>query len=184
MGRFGSMKHDKNLLDMIMKYFTCWNKLIPLKHYSKEPVLEIQSCEPGAGTPHHKPKGFWVSVEDGWGWKDWCQQEEFRLDTFRVVYNIELATFSRVLHLRTPKDIQRFHFQFRVCDGQFMSYTYWRIDWAKVGQYYQGIIIAPYQWSCRWDFDLNWYSTWDCSSGCIWDASAIRKTYQTKEQQS
>ena len=34
-----------------------------------------------------------------------------------------------------------------------------------------GIIIAPYQWYCR--MTVDWYYTWDCASGCIWNLDAI-----------
>ena len=48
------------------------------------------------------------------------------------------------------------------------------IDWKKVKSKYQGIIIAPYQWSCRLNLDSNWYYGWDCASGCIWDLDCIK----------
>ena len=47
------------------------------------------------------------------------------------------------------------------------------IRWQDVALDYQGILIAPYQWSLRLDKDFRWYYMWDCASGCIWDLSAI-----------
>jgi hypothetical protein len=45
------------------------------------------------------------------------------------------------------------------------------IDWQRVAEQHQGIIITPYQWECR--YSIDWYYIWDCASGCIWDPDAI-----------
>lgn len=34
---------------------------------------------------------------------------------------------------------------------------------------------APYQWRRRNERGFSWYYGWDCASGCIWRASAIRE---------
>ena len=48
------------------------------------------------------------------------------------------------------------------------------IDWSSTYKNYDGIVIAPYQWNCRYG-DHIWYYTWDCASGCIWNIDAIEK---------
>jgi hypothetical protein len=48
-----------------------------------------------------------------------------------------------------------------------MSY----IDWPRVAERFDGVIIAPYQWKHR--LELMWYYGWDCASGCIWNARAV-----------
>ncbi len=48
------------------------------------------------------------------------------------------------------------------------------VDWAKVAKLYDGIIIAPYISARRLAHSVNWYYTWDCASGCIWNPRAIK----------
>ena len=56
------------------------------------------------------------------------------------------------------------------------------IDWPAVATDYPGLIIAPYQWSCRMSEFTRWYYGWDCASGCIWNADAIaRVTEEARE---
>jgi hypothetical protein len=49
------------------------------------------------------------------------------------------------------------------------------INWAGVAKDYQGVIIAPFVWDRRLHDAYSWYYTWDCASGCIWDAAAIER---------
>jgi hypothetical protein len=49
------------------------------------------------------------------------------------------------------------------------------IEWRKVAERFDGIIIAPYIWQRRLDLESSWYYSWDCASGCIWNASAVRE---------
>ena len=58
------------------------------------------------------------------------------------------------------------------------------IAWEKVAAKYDGLIITPYIWQRR--MELNWYYTWDCASGCIWNVRAIKdirliETVESKE---
>ena len=54
------------------------------------------------------------------------------------------------------------------------------IDWPKVAERYDGIIIAPYQWSRRLDGPM-WYYGWDCASGCVWRARAVLELKSMEE---
>ncbi len=51
----------------------------------------------------------------------------------------------------------------------------YQLEWDKVKDKYQGIIIAPYQWECRLALETCWYYGWDCASGCIWDLDCIKE---------
>lgn len=113
---------------------------------------------------HFKPKGLWVSDESvgSYGWSSWCAAEEYGIgpNSFSVV----LTDDSRVLTLTTPDAIKMF--DSRYTDGDHY------IDWTRVAERWQGILITPYQWSVRLS-DVRWYYPWDCASGCIWDPAAI-----------
>lgn len=51
----------------------------------------------------------------------------------------------------------------------------YEIDWKKVTEEYQGIIISPYIWQRRLAPHTMWYYGWDVASGCIWDTDAIEE---------
>ena len=146
-----------------------------LIHYSAEPLgpLVFVAQEPMA----MKPKGLWFSVEDGYGWKDWCDQEDWggdRLDTRTMV---QLRDNANVLKLTHPKDLDAFTEAYRDNDlPEPMREIYGMrpmfLDWVRVANEYHGIVIAPYCWDRR--MELPWYYGWDCSSGCVWHQDAIK----------
>lgn len=146
-----------------------------LTHYSDEPIRRIASKEQEAG-PSFKPIGLWVSVDEGGdGWADWCRSEGFRPSNLRHVHNVNLWRDARIMHLRTAVDLDDFTNLYgeRLSFGEDVSYAPLWIRWDRVAEEYAGIIIAPYQWSRRLDDRAPWYYSWDCASGCIWDANAI-----------
>ena len=144
-----------------------------LIHYSKKPLTSIHSTNQ-LDKAHNKPHGLWVSVKGDMDWKEWCTSEEFSQDNFECETEITLADKHDILLLDTPHQIDCFHFEHRKLLTPDMP-DFWYIDWAHVATIYQGIIIAPYQWSRRLEGDAhNWYYGWDCASGCIWDHTAIK----------
>jgi hypothetical protein len=138
---------------------------VRLLHHSDKPLTAVRSAAQ-RNACHWKPEGLWVSVEGPGDWRSWCKSENYALDCFEHNHEITLATDARILRLTSIKDVQEFGTEHAVAPFN-------NIDWKPLAEKYQGIIIAPYQWACR--FDEQWYYTWDCASGCIWDASAIMK---------
>lgn len=139
--------------------------LLALSHYTRAWVLEPRSVNQD-NRRGDKPFGLWVSVDGEDDWPAWCRSEQWGdIDGDRR-FSLQLSADAAVLRLETPEDISAFTDRFA------LDRTRWRIDWMAVAREWQGIIIAPYQWSCRLGRD-SWYYTWDCASGCLWDASAI-----------
>jgi len=147
------------------------NTVPKLIHYSSAQVNKVRSVEQKSAS-EMKPEGFWFSVEDGDGWKDWCESEGFRLDDFKVEHEVILVPDASILRLSSPQDIDTFSAKYK--NIQESPYSYLQIDWRSVARRYQGIIIAPYQWARRLYQGCNWYYGWDCSSGCVWDAAAVK----------
>ena len=145
-----------------------------LIHYSSAPLAEVYSVEQGTGF-QMKPSGLWVSAE-GYGdtWKDWCEAEEFHLERLTHVHEIELASGANVLRVSGEDAILGFTKQYRHAKSGYPCELS-AIDWPRVASEYQGILIAPYVWTLRLDPRVTWYYPWDCASGCIWDAKAIKK---------
>lgn len=138
-----------------------------------------------------KPEGFWVSDENAdMGWKEWCVGQGFRTNRLTCVHDVTLAADARIVYLRNEQDILGFTEAFAVKDhlnnmlakggyrppdhGDYYDGNGMFMDWPKVAQLYQGIVITPYIWRCRMAMNTFWYYPWDCASGCIWDVSAIQ----------
>ena len=136
-----------------------------LIHYSKEPLTAVYSrAHDRNGCGCYKTPGLWVSVEGPDDWVEWCRSESF--GTFDHATEVTLAPGARILHLSTVEQVEAFDLEYAGGPAHFRE-----IDWQAVRAKYQGIIIAPYQWSIR--LGPNWYYGWDCASGVIWDAAAV-----------
>lgn len=154
-----------------------------LLHYTEEPLAydSARTYEQSKPRSFGKPVGFWVSVQGEDDWPSWCIDNEFATYTLKHVSEVTLAPDANVLMLDTVDAIVDFHDSLSVEDTSgWLPHTrlgkeyVWKsrpIDWTPITDLYDGIIIAPYQWSCRMKYD--WYYGWDVASGCIWNLRAI-----------
>lgn len=139
-----------------------------LIHYSPEPLILDRLRDYGREHALFKPDGLWVSVEGEYDWRWWCEAEEFALDRLAFATEVRLDPRANILILETLEALDNFNEDFGI-DDRLLSR---RIDWARVATFYDGIIIAPYQWERR--MTLMWYYGWDCASGCIWNLHAVQ----------
>lgn len=138
-----------------------------LIHYAKRHLPSVLSTL--AQNADLKPNGLWVSVQGPADWLEWCDGEGFATER-RIPTEVTLKADANILHISGPFELDAFTTEYRVL-GAYRSCT--TINWGRVAAKYQGIIIAPYQWSRRMTDHTFWYYGWDCASGCIWDAEAI-----------
>lgn len=144
-----------------------------MQHYSRDPVAVVRSVEQDPNGRWDKPRGLWVSVAGPDDWPSWCESEGFGDVAAKLAHEVVLADDAHILHLRSGFDV----FGLAVDYEREMPHAYYSrgdaIDWVRVADEYDGIIIAPYQWSCRLTPETSWYYSWDCASGCIWNAAAV-----------
>ena len=121
-----------------------------------------------ARTGWGKPFGTWVSVGDAW--KEWCEFESFGLGDLAVVHEMVLKPDHNVLTISSKEGLVRFAEVF----ARESDYGYWMVEWDRVRDLWDGIIISPYLWGA-WYLDerLRFYYGWDCASGCVWDLRAV-----------
>lgn len=127
---------------------------------------------------YSKPRGFWLTDDTEDSWLAWCLSERFNLENLTHKHEVDLNE-DRILILRSAYEVEGFsrRYQFEHWWGPDGHPRKWRdicIDWHQVAQDYAGLIITPYQWSLRMADDFCWYYPWDCASGAIWDATAIK----------
>lgn len=142
-----------------------------LSHYSGIGSLTPRPVVQDEAQRGDKPQGLWVSVDGPDDWREWCESEQWGLDSLRNRFVVTLADNADLLLVTTPAELLAF-------DAEFGTPGKWAVRWHAVAERWQGIIIAPYQWSCRLSAP-SWYYTWDCASGCIWDSSAIASVVLT-----
>lgn len=145
-----------------------------LIHHSKTNLFDIHSVEQGADCNANwvgKPRGLWVSVDDAW--QEWCSENDFGIGEYK--HEIVLKPDAKILRIETSEALHAFTKQYGKSNDMDGALRLARhlIDWREVASRYHGIIIAPYQWSCRLSMETFWYYSWDCASGCIWNADAI-----------
>lgn len=140
-----------------------------LIHYSHDALVgPIKSYKQDEGRPvtrGDKPNGFWISVKGERDWPEFCYNERWNLESFKVAYEVHLKPDAHILKIQDSTSLRLFDKQYR--SGVRLD----TIAWHVVARQYSGIIIAPYCYDCR--YDLQWYYPWDVASGCIWDSSVI-----------
>ena len=144
-----------------------------LIHYARIPLLTMYSVEQYS-RPNCKPAGLWVSVEGARDWPDFCQSnasDRLGISATEVILNPQ----ANVLHIASAEEFDAFEKKYYLhanYDNPFTPFT--GIDWNRVAQDYDGIVISPYRGDRRYARGgVQWYYTWDCASGCIWKKSAI-----------
>lgn len=154
-----------------------------LMHYASSPITFDPSREYRQNKPRcfGKPEGLWVSVLGEDDWPTWCESEGSFTNTLAAAHQVTLRPDAAIRRISTPAGIDSFHETYAIhTDFEFrygVGHHRWPIDWARVVTEYDGIIIAPYQYSRR--FSPDWYYGWDCASGCIWNLDAIVAVEQT-----
>lgn len=164
-----------------------------LEHYSSEPLelwpmsyIQHGYDRDGCG----KPNGLWVSVKGENDWRSWCEGESFRPENLAVCHRVTLSDAANIKMISSAEELFAFDDHYGV-DWQIgdSKFSLRRIDWQRVAKDYDGVIIAPYIWSCRLGFDSerrrisDWYYPWDCASGCIWNMEAIASFEATETEE-
>jgi hypothetical protein len=151
-----------------------------LSHYSSKPIESVRSTIQ-TGThkqeglrAQEKPYGLWLSVDGDDDWASWCHDEGFACGD-KYHYRIHLARPQSILWISDALELHVFSecYEKRVDLSGYNAGKHRYIDWPAVAKNHTGIVIAPYQWSCSMLEDMFWYYSWDCASGCVWDADVI-----------
>lgn len=146
-------------------------------HFSDNPITDVwDTAARKMGRADYKPVGLWYSV--GYDWpkfilkeSDYSNWAAKRFDEYLYVYRLDMSATPGVLSLKTKRDFKEFTFHYGVfLPSHGATYPY-LINWRKVAKDHKGV-------ECRhcedWYDDYLWFRTWDCTSGCIWDKTALK----------
>ena len=125
-----------------------------------------------------KPKqgGIWASSIDAkFGWKQWCESEDFYTERLQKSFQFCLLSNAKVCHIRNYKDLYKLpELSNKILDIPIKS-IYYRIDFEKASKVYDAIelhlsedIYTDYQNSLY--FKLY---AWDCDSILIMNPDII-----------
>src|SRR5712664_2867827 len=86
-----------------------------LVHYSGEIIHSLQNLPytQNEMKMHCKPRGFWFSIEsenvdEYYGWKEWCEAEDFQIENLKFSYEITLKDNSIILYIKTSEELLKF----------------------------------------------------------------------------
>ena len=152
-----------------------------LKYASAPIVGELKDHEQSDNlSSYKKPRGCWITDDSEYCWRSWCIGENFSRESLTHKHEVVLDE-SNILILRSAVALDDFTQEFAVekywgPDNDPRRLCDLCIDWREVAKRYTGLIITPYQQSRRLRLagGYSWYYSWDCASGCIWTAAAIK----------
>lgn len=148
------------------------SKMKTLSHFSSTPFIFNPSTIYGPIHRHdYKPRGFWLSDETDYGWAKWCKDQNWGVPglQFETLFECDISNW---LYLDSMEKLLKFTHEYKVIDTDLSILGL--IEWRRVQSHFSGILITPYQRSCRLHMETHWYYGWDCASACVWDLSTIR----------
>lgn len=126
-----------------------------------------------------KPPGLWYDVDGDW--KRYCFNDYWNQEGFEHRYEL-ILDLKQIMIVDSPEMFELFCDSYHPVKPEFRSALHPRwgeeISWTQLMKECAGVEIAPYFWKFRNDPKCNWYYTWDCASGCIWDYAAILDVHE------
>ena len=121
----------------------------------------------------NKPKGgFWGSpVDTDWGWKDWCESEQFHIDRLNDSFRFTLVNGSKVFHIRTPQDILKLPFNKKPGSG-LLYWMDWYYNWEKIAEKYDAVELHMTE---NYMFFHDAFYSWDVDSIIILKPGIVRE---------
>ena len=116
-------------------------------------------------------KGLWGSpVSSHFGWKDWCLDERFRLDTFDKYFMFRIDKKAKILRIHREEDILPFIIKDELALHFQLTSILDKLDRDKIYSKFDGmeLYIAD-----NWSMHDGMFYTWDCDSICVWNPDVI-----------
>jgi hypothetical protein len=131
-----------------------------LIHYGSN-VFNPKLIQPIKNDNWVKPKGgLWTSpINSNWGWKDWCESEDFRECSKENSFTLKLHDWAKICVIDSVSDL--------VCLPYYESYKRY-LDFEKIAENYDAIWLTEkgmqetrcsnpdlYGWDCETFLILN-----------------------------
>lgn len=117
-----------------------------------------------------KPNGLWASpVNADWGWKDWCELEDFRTERLDDYFTFTTVPEAKILHLHSLSQAA----PYMKISYRFQSIVGYNLDLDKIYKMFDGMELHISDDFCSFH-DNNVFYTWDVDSICIWNPNIIQ----------
>ena len=135
---------------------------------------EVQKSVPSIKS---KPdKGIWASpVDTDWGWKDWCESEDWSCSDMSVSFRFILTDSAKILEVHKEEDILDYVIT-NQDSLQFRRYTHNLtdicdyLDTEKLYSEFDGIELFL---SDNYSMHDGIFNSWDCDSIVVWNPDVI-----------
>lgn len=116
---------------------------------------------------YDKPAGFWASpVCTDWGWKNFCEAEDFLTETLNKSFRFQLKKGTRILKIHHPSDINPW---LKETD----SFFHVGIDHEKLKKEYDGMEVFVSDCWGLFHNHMPIFWSWDVDSLVIWNMDKV-----------
>lgn len=144
-------------------------------HYGSTELLPISKIE--NRIEFSKPQGgLWASrVDSTFGWKEWCERENFRANTLANSFKFTLKNDAKIFHIYSVNDLK----QLPKRNTGFVYYPWYCLDFEEIEKEFDGIELhlseekfEGEKWGQGLYFALY---GWDCDSILLFHDCAIER---------
>ena len=138
------------------------------------------------GRLNDKPWGLWLSNESTYGWREWCNLNDFREYNLSEGHTFDVD-MSKILVIDTGSPsvkgtieaILRKDKRMGAC-WDIDQYELPRTNWALVAERWSGVYVDEGAHELFYNFPLelrtpSWLNYWDCASACVWNLDCIKQ---------
>lgn len=129
----------------------------------------------------NKPSfGLWASpVDSDWGWKDWCESEEFYKSDFSKYFVFKLKSNAKMLTIRSLKDWDKILNEVLKDSFNTSKDIFVTIDsdqrnkiWEYICKKYDAILVimSDHYGTMHMSFEFN---AWDCDSIVVFNPEVV-----------
>lgn len=184
----GTMKKDRKAVRLRRKTVRNCQKVSSSEyiHYGSshfDPLLMTNRPKSNITTCINKPNaGLWASpVNSNWGWKDWCESEQFYKNDFSKYFVFKLKPNAKILTIRSLEDWDMILNEvFKDRDGyNILENLFLNIDtnerdmiWDYISKFYDAILVIMddnYD-EMHMSFEFN---SWDCDSIVVFNPEVV-----------
>ena len=147
---------------------------------SSKPITELLNKSQESKRVFGKPVGLWYGFGDSWiEFLKYEMEMSYKDLKAKHAYKI-YPNFDRIITLKTEDDITNFTKKYHMDPNGVEHMAFFPnndINWVKVSQDYDGVEIPDYYNVKLMSDDpfYSWLYLWDVDSGCIWNASGIKR---------
>lgn len=140
-------------------------------HLIKEKVTEMKR-EAGSNMYINKPDfGLWGSTVDcEFGWKEWCESEDFRTDTLDRYFVFKVKDGAKIFTVRKNDDVSDYLYTPHLFTLKYM-FPQKYIDFDKIMKEYDGMELI--HGDNYMDLHFGYFYSWDVDSIVVWNPDVI-----------